>query len=133
MPIQVDLSQRPLIRITWVGQPSISELDKYFEDIEEMYAAKQSVAVLYDVREACVPTASVSMRLVSGLRSNLSISGKLVRGAAIIVDSPLIARAVDSIRWGYHAPFSIRVYDSPDDAEPWLLRIFHETDESLHL
>ena len=112
------------MRITWEGQPSLDEMDRYFQDIAEMYRSRQAIVVLFDARRASVPTTALTFRFVSGLRANHVLGGQYVRAAALIIDSPLIARAAESIRWVYQSPYPVKLYSSPEDAEVWLRNAF---------
>ena len=124
MTIELDRSSAPLMRIKWEGQPTLEEMNRYFQDIAAMYRSQQPLVVLFDARHASVPTTAITFSFVSGLRANHALGGQYVRAAALIIDSPLIARAADSIRWVYQAPYPVKVYSSPDEAEVWLRNAF---------
>lgn len=103
----------------WEGKPSDEEVEGYFDALREVVARLGTHALVYDARNAGMPTARQRRVIAELTRAR---SGELrphCVGIAFVIDAVMLRGALSAILW--LQPMLVRhvVLDSVDDAERW--------------
>ena len=122
---QVDLVRWPLvfIRPPSSGPEGDSELNKFYQSLEQVFARRRPHVVLYDVRGVSI-SAGRRDRMTEWTNRNDSVIRTHMIALAVVVSSEYERAQVTAGFWSLKQSYHARIFDGLTEAEHWLLAEF---------
>jgi hypothetical protein len=120
MPIVVDTSTLPLLKIRYDGPFSDEELERLFRALEGVLKRDGQMAAVIDLRTAVAPPANQRRAQGEWIHKNERKLGRKVMAAAIVTDSAIMRGVVTAIFWVRPLPCPTRVVPDLALAREWI-------------
>lgn len=118
----VDDSQFPLIRITFTGNSAEDDnFDLYLTEMKAVYEQGSRLAILFDARNAVLPSLKHQKRQASWLTKNEKMLKRQCAGTAYVIDNLAIRLILKTIFSITPQPVPYKVFRYMDEAEEWAL------------
>lgn len=99
MPIRLDISQLPLATVRWEGVCSDEEVSAYLTEMTALVKRPGRRALVYDAREAALPTATQRSLQGNWLKEHqLRIRANTV-GTAFVIQSAIVRGGLTAVFW----------------------------------
>lgn len=125
MPISVDSSKLPLLRIRYDGSFSDDELRDYLGVLDGVLKVAGKKVAIIDLRTAAAASANQRRLQAEWIKRNVDRLKTSFRGAAIITDSALMRGIVTAIFWIHPLPFPTEVVPDLASAQDWVKPHLH--------
>jgi hypothetical protein len=121
----VDLARWPLVSIRppSSGSDEDGELARFYQALEHLVSRRRPYTVLYDVRGVFI-SASRRDRMTEWTNSNDSSIRTHMIALAVVVSSETERSQVMAGFWSLKQSYHARIFESPEEAEHWLLGEF---------
>jgi hypothetical protein len=121
----VDLERWPLVSIRppSSGPDEDGELAQFYQALEQLFLRRRPYAVLYDVRGVFI-SASRRERMTEWTNRNDSSIRMHMIALAVVVSSETERTQVMAGFWSLRQSYHARIFESPVEAEHWLLAEF---------
>jgi len=116
-PFVVDDRQWPLIRIS--SPTSSVNVESFFEIIDRCLQKKAVFASVHDIRGLPALDALQRKKFAEYIKSRHANLQRFISAHAVVVRSSIERGVVTAVLWLSPAPFPVRVFESPADAEEW--------------
>jgi len=117
---QIDTSQFPLVVITFMEKTSSDEdFERYLSEMKDLYEARKNLAIIFDARNAPLPSLKQQQKQAAWLRRNNDLLNEFCAGTAYVITKRtvrMILRVIFSIT-PQAAPY--KVCSNMNDAEEW--------------
>jgi hypothetical protein len=115
VPLTIDTSELPLLRIAYLGDFSDGELEQFLAQLSVVVRRPGKKCGLIDLRGATNASARQRKRQARWIRDNVEVLERDVSAAVIVTDSAIMRGIVTAIFW-------IRPLPCPTQIEPTLVR-----------
>jgi hypothetical protein len=123
MPITLSLDRFPIVHASLVGTPTDAELVGYLDQIvRRVFSRNQRFVVILDATQlATIPSARHRQLIADWTTKNVSVIERLVGGAVMVTESPLMRGIITAIQW--LAPSRVQRTSQPtlQAAEKWAM------------
>lgn len=121
----VDLARWPLvfIRPPSSGPDEDGELARFYQALEHLFSRRRPYAVLYDVRGVFISASRRERMSEWTSRNDSSIRTHMI-ALAVVVSSETERTQVMAGFWSLKQSYHARIFESPEEAEQWLLAEF---------
>lgn len=120
MPLFVDRSRLPELRLQYVGEYSDAELGGFLEELDGVLRIPGRKVCVIDLTQAQPGTARQRQLQAAWIGKNEVVLARGFAAAAIVTDSALIRGTVTAVFWIRPLPFPTRVAATLASAESWL-------------
>ena len=120
MPLLVDRSRLPELRLQYVGDYSDAELAVFLEELERVLQMPGRKVCVIDLRQAQPGSARQRQLQAAWIGKNELALSRGFAAAAIVTDSAIIRGTVTAVFWIRPLPFPTRVAATLATAEAWL-------------
>jgi hypothetical protein len=120
MPLLVDRSRLPELRLHYVGDYSDAELGAFLAELDGVLRIPGQRVCVFDLTRAQPGTARQRQLQAAWIGKNETVLAREFAAAALVTDSAIIRGAVTAIFWVRPLPFPTRVVATLASAEAWL-------------
>lgn len=120
MPLLVDRQSLPLLRLTYVGDYSDSELTRFLSEVEAVLKLPGRKAGLIDLTRATPGSAKQRQTQGEWIAQHEPTLKRDIAAAAIVTDNALIRGTVTAVFWIRPLPVPTHVAATVEKAEAWL-------------
>ncbi len=122
--ITFDDSEFPLVRVTFEGDPSEGDFDRYLGDLQKNLDRCERLdrrsGVLLDASRSGPVSASMRKKQAEWTRTHFDRSARYVVGYAFVIHSPVVRGILTAILWLAPLPSPHTVTNTVREAEEWL-------------
>ena len=120
MPLYIDRTSLPLLRLRYVGKFTDADLGKFLHELEAILALPGRKAAVFDLTEAGTGSPTQRQTQAAWIGKHESVLARDFAAAAIVTDSAIIRGAVTALFWLRPLPFPTHVTATAQLAEEWL-------------
>ena len=120
MPIRVDASSAPFVRIAYIGDYTDAELEAYLSILKRIIRLPSRKVGLIDCSEATVATPSQRRRTAEFIGEHEALLRRDFLACAIVLDSALLRGAVTAVFWLRPLPLPTEITGTVALAAAWL-------------
>jgi hypothetical protein len=123
MPPQLRFDDRlwPKVRVTWPSQAvTDEEFVRALDQISGYTARAQAYVIVHDARQTVRPSPKQRALAAERQKRDAEASRRWLKGAAIVVPSPILAGVVTAINWVFPSPYPQKICSRIEDAETWV-------------
>jgi hypothetical protein len=120
LPVYVDRTTLPLLRLRYVGDFSDAELATFLRELEAVLELPGRKVAVFDLTEASAGSATQRQAQAAWIGKYERVLARDFAAAALVTDSAIIRGAVTAIFWIRPLPFPTRVTATVKSAEEWL-------------
>jgi hypothetical protein len=120
MPLVVDSTLLPELRLRYVGEYADEELSRFFSELEAVLRVPGRKVCVIDLTRAKPGSARHRQLQVAWIRKHEAALARDFAAAAIVTDSAIIRGTVTAVFWIRPLPFPTHVAATLASAEVWL-------------
>ena len=120
MPLVVDRTHLPELRLCYVGDFSDAELKVFLNDLEALLQVPGPKVCVIDLTHATTATARQRQLQAAWIRKNEAALARDFAAAAIVANNAIVRGTVTAIFWLRPLPFPTHVASTLASAEAWL-------------
>lgn len=120
MPIQLDRSRLPLLRIVYLGEYTDTELAQFLSELEAVLTLPGRKVGLIDLSKAVVSSATQRQQHGEWIARHEQQLRAQFSAAALVCDNPLIRGGITAVFWIRPLPLPSHVAANVQQAEHWL-------------
>jgi hypothetical protein len=118
--VTIDERRWPLVFATWPAEPlGDAEFEEMVLAMSRFTRRGEPYAVVHDARRAARPTPRQRAFAATHQQADAEASRRWLRGAALVVSTPLIAGVATAINWITPSPYPQKFFSSIESAEAW--------------
>ena len=95
-------------------------IEEFLAELNRRRQGGQPYALLFDMREAGIPTASQRQRLAQHMKNNERSIQDTIRGMALVATNPVLRGVVTAVCWLARPSIPYRVVADEDEGVRWL-------------
>lgn len=118
--IVLDFGTLPVFDVSYVGTVDDATFERYLADLVAVLSVRQPYALLADATRSAPPSARQRRMQAECIRDHEAGFARYCRGAAFVIDAPLIRGALTAILWTQRLPYDHVVVPTRADALRWL-------------
>jgi hypothetical protein len=115
-----DESERPLMRMTYVGVPDEAEWQRHIEVMSEWARRGEAYGVVIDAREVGRVPATHRRGIMEWIKSDTQHLRTHCAGGALVFASPLQQGLWTAISWVTPSPIPVKIFRELPPAESWV-------------
>ena len=120
MPIDIDETRRPIIHVTFVGDPSDAEVDRFLVAMRaHILARKQKTVTIYDLTRIGGTTAAQRRRQAEWVAENAESLRATSLGVVFVIRSAVARGVLTSILWTQPLPQPHAIVTTLAEADLW--------------
>lgn len=116
----IDFTRLPVLAVTFVGTVDDDAFRRYLDELAGVVKTRSPYVLLADATRADRPTARQRTLQAELLREHSDLFGRYCKGAAFVIDSPVVRGALTAIMWIQSLPYEHTVVATREEAERWL-------------
>jgi hypothetical protein len=120
LPIYVDQSALPVLRLTYAGSYSDTELLQFLSEVDTALKVPGQKVGLIDLTDAKPGSARQRRLQADWIRENEALLVRDVVAAALVTDSAVIRGTVTAVFWIRPLPMPSKIVATLQEAEKWL-------------
>lgn len=118
--IVLDFTKLPVFDVSYVGVVDDAAFERYLRDLVAVLDARAPYALLADASRSGPPSAKQRRLQAECIRDYEAGFARYCRGAAFVIDAPLIRGALTAILWTQRLPYDHVVVPTRADALAWI-------------
>lgn len=120
MPLQVDRSNLPILRLHYIGEYTDAELIDFLTELTSLFALPGKKVCVIDLTHATPGSARQRKLQAEWIQKNESALAQGFAAAAVVTDSAVIRGTVTAVFWIRPLPIPTHVAATVAAAERWL-------------
>lgn len=118
--IVLDFEKLPILDVAYVGTVDDAAFQRYLDDLVSVLSVRRPYVLLADATRSRPPSAKQRQMQAECIRAHERGFEQYCRGAAFVIDSPIIRGALTAILWLQRLPYEHIVVPTRADALAWL-------------
>jgi hypothetical protein len=119
---EIDKSRFPVVTVTFTGKSlSNDSFVEYLNELTALYAAKEKLAIIFDARNAPLPSLNQQQRQAAWLKENENVMREYCLGTAYVITKVAVRMILRMIFAITSQPVPFEVCSNMDDAEEWVM------------
>lgn len=119
MPILLDTSRSPILRVVFEGPTSDAEMRAHLEELTREIKARPMNTLMYDARRSTAPSAVQRQLQAAWMREQEGLIRSRSAGVAFVIDSALIRGALTAILWLQPMVTEHTIVATVEEAQRW--------------
>jgi hypothetical protein len=120
MPLVIDRTDLPVLRLCYIGDYSDAELATFLGELDGVLKLPGRKLCVFDLIRAATGTARQRQLQGAWIAKNEEALAREFAAAAIVTESAIIRGTVTAIFWIKPLPFPTKVVPTLSDADAWL-------------
>ena len=118
---EIDSSEFPIIKVCFTGEAANAEnFPLYLNEVKQTYAAKQSLAIIFDATKAVMPAIKYQKMQAQWLKENEQLMKDYCKGTAYVIPNRIIRNVLSAIFAFQKQPVPYKVCSKLSEANNWI-------------
>lgn len=119
----LDESSFPIVTVQFTGEAAADQnFQQYLDDVKALYKRKQTLALIFDARQAKLPSLKYQKMQAAWLKEHDQMMRSFCAGTAYIIPNAIIRSVLRAIFSLQQQPVPYQISATPEEAQEWAQR-----------